>query len=189
MRAIIVRLLHLTTIRRLGSYTGCAEKMPCLAWTLGQVMAAAESLELDRRGCRDGRRRTGGEGYIARYGQFLPPAPKIKRKDNHDGGQHRTEFIDVPGSPSGIARYRGKDCLHKKVVTGVQHGTGPQAARLQAHPGKDEASGYHQHRETGQSIPGCRSRIVVTPNQDGIMPNRPNNSANDRRAGETGSSR
>ena len=71
--------------------------------------------------------------------QFLSPPPEIDCDNYSDSGKHSAKFIDEPGSLSGISRQRSENRLHEQIMARVQHGASPEAPRLQAHPGKNEA--------------------------------------------------
>ena len=99
----------------------------------------------------------------------------------------QAKFTGDVGGLSVVPSERIEEPLDECVVGGVQEDTGPQAAGFEAHPGENETHGNDHYGEARQTVPGRRARVVVAINQDGVVPEGPDDTAEERRRRERSS--
>src|ERR1700685_1751975 len=116
---------------------------------------------------------------------LAPSSPKIDCKQDAHNRKNRTEFIDVPRRLSCISCQWCEDALDVQIVAGVQQGSRPKAPRFQTKPRKYKGDGNHHHREAGHGVPSRSARVVVGKDENRIMPQRPDDTADQGGASES----
>ena len=112
--------------------------------------------------------------------EFAALGPEVDGEGDGNQREDAAKFVDKPGGLSGVARDRSKKSLDIEVVAAVKDCAGPKTAGFEAHPGKNKTHRDDHDGEACKAIPGGSAGVVVAVNQDGIVPERPDDAANER---------
>ena len=93
-------------------------------------------------------------------------AEVITSKQDSEGKKRRAELSYEVTSASGIRRDPIEKCLDQTVMSRVHDRGRPDASRLQAEPGKNNACRDYHRRETKQLIPLRRAGRTVGARQE-----------------------
>lgn len=111
-------------------------------------------------------------------GHLRPAHPKIGGQSGNGDRESDAEFSKNVFGPAWVSGHGIEELLDEVVAPSMQNHSGPQTAGLQAEPGQDEAKADHMAGNNRQSKP-ARSHLVAGEDDDGYVPQGPNDSGDD----------